>query len=408
MASEDDVVTTQESVTSVWSNSNDDDEADDEIVFRPAFSCPPVGTITVPTCSNPGCDQPGTKSCSACKITVYCCVICQTTDWTRHKEECPGQLRKVGMANLAKAKGFQRERNWVQTLRYGELAATKLKQLKDRCLETVQAIDDALGCQFDAHTFMGQHKNSMECCKERYTLWTVNHIQHSSTIRCTLGLVQSCLLNKQFEDAERYGRHAILMINDRMDRLTLIEQQEFLADGSFWLARAILDLTKAGRVSSQEKQKVGVEAIAFARKAFDLHPKLLAVPLIQVSYDMTLLADVLRCFDDGDDHEILRLQEQAVVIATRAEGSSSPNVASTKNYLGSSYQKRAMRAENANDLDRCMTNLELALFQHRDAARIFRAINRPSATHDSLREVARVEEDIRRIGIAKAAAAGST
>ena len=45
------------------------------------------------------------------------------------------------MANLEKAKGFHREQNWPQTLYHAELAATKLKQLKDR---PVEAIDDAL------------------------------------------------------------------------------------------------------------------------------------------------------------------------------------------------------------------------------------------------------------------------
>ena len=92
----------------------------------------------VKPCSNPGCDQPGTKSCSACKTTFYCCVICQTADWTKHKEECDGHLRKVGITHLTKAKGFNRERNWAQTLRFAEITATKLKQLKDRRLETVE------------------------------------------------------------------------------------------------------------------------------------------------------------------------------------------------------------------------------------------------------------------------------
>ena len=49
-----------------------------------------------------------------------------------------------------KANGFDQQQNWVQSLRYGELAATKLKQLKDRRLETVEAIDAALTCKFDA------------------------------------------------------------------------------------------------------------------------------------------------------------------------------------------------------------------------------------------------------------------
>ena len=59
----------------------------------------------VKPCSNPGCDQPGTNQCSACKTTVYCCVICQTADWPKHKEECDGHLRQMGKANLAKAQG---------------------------------------------------------------------------------------------------------------------------------------------------------------------------------------------------------------------------------------------------------------------------------------------------------------
>ena len=68
-------------------------------------------------CSNPGCDQPGTKQCSACKTKAYCGPICQTADWQHHKEECPGHLRKMGMAHLEKAKGFDKDCNWVQTLR---------------------------------------------------------------------------------------------------------------------------------------------------------------------------------------------------------------------------------------------------------------------------------------------------
>ena len=222
----------------------DDEEADDIIVFKPAFSAPAVALPppppTIPTCSNPECDQPGTKACSACKTTSYCSAICQTADWPRHKEECPGQLRKVGMANLVKAQGFQRDRNWPQTLRFGQIAVTKLKQLKDVSLEGVQNVDDALGCVFDAQTLLGHHKEAMDCCKERYDLWTTNHLQNSNSIRSSLGLIQSCLLNKEFEDAERYGRHVIRMINERVTSLTLTEYQGFIADASFWTARALL------------------------------------------------------------------------------------------------------------------------------------------------------------------------
>ena len=76
-------------------------------------------------CSNPGCDQPGTNACSACKTSAYCGVICQTADWVHHKEECDGHLRKVGFFNWKKADGFCQQRNFVQTLRYGESKQTQ-------------------------------------------------------------------------------------------------------------------------------------------------------------------------------------------------------------------------------------------------------------------------------------------
>ena len=121
-----------------------------------------MAEVELKPCSNPGCDQPGTSSCSACKTTFYCCVICQTADWTQHKEECQGHLRKVGKSNLAKAQGFDREQNWAQTLRYAELAATKLKQLKDRRLETVELIYAAMTSKYNALQLMGRDREAME------------------------------------------------------------------------------------------------------------------------------------------------------------------------------------------------------------------------------------------------------
>ena len=91
----------------------------------------------VKPCSNPGCDQPGTKSCSACKTTVYCCVSCQTADWIHHKEECDGHLLKMGITNLNKAIDFHNEGNFPQTLRFSDLALSKLKRLKERPVETL-------------------------------------------------------------------------------------------------------------------------------------------------------------------------------------------------------------------------------------------------------------------------------
>ena len=104
------------------------------------------------TCANPGCDQPGTNKCSGCKTTPYCGPICQKDHWPLHKESCDGRLRKMGMDYLDKAKGFERENNWSQVLRYSDLAATKLKQLKDRPIE---AISDALDFKCAGSEFHG-------------------------------------------------------------------------------------------------------------------------------------------------------------------------------------------------------------------------------------------------------------
>ena len=215
------------------------------------------------TCSNPGCDQLGSNKCSACKTTLYCGPTCQTADWHHHKEECQGHLRKVGMATLEKAKGFHRQQNWVQALRYGELAATKLKQLKDRRLETVQAIDLALGRKFDALGFMGRNREAMECIKECYTLWAMNHLRNPGSIKAALHLIQSCIFNDEYDDAERYARHAMFMINEMTDNFIPANQRsKFLAHGSYWLARAIFHLAKAGGIPPEGKQKAGEEAIA--------------------------------------------------------------------------------------------------------------------------------------------------
>ena len=88
------------------------------------------------SCTHPGCDQPGPSLCASCRLVGYCCRTCQVEDWPRHKEtDCQGHLRKIGMAHLQKASSFGRDRNWVQSLRYSELALVKLMQLNDRRLK---------------------------------------------------------------------------------------------------------------------------------------------------------------------------------------------------------------------------------------------------------------------------------
>ena len=101
------------------------------------------------------------------------------------------------MVNLKKALGFYGQRNWAQALRYAEIAATKLKLLKDRLLETVKLIDEALKCKFDALQFMGRHREAMECIQECYSLWAMNHLRHPGSMTAALALIECCLHNEE-------------------------------------------------------------------------------------------------------------------------------------------------------------------------------------------------------------------
>ena len=361
----------------------------------------------VKPCSNPGCDQLGTKSCSACKTTFYCCVICQTADWTQHKEECDGHLRKVGKANLEKALVFDQQQNWLQSLRYGELAATKLKQLKDRRLDTVQLINDAMVCKFNALKFLGRYKEAMECAEERYTLWAMNQMRNPGSTNAAFALIDSCIHNEEYEDAERYARHAMFMINEMTDNFIPADQRsEFLADGSHWLAQAILKLAKNGGIPPEEKQKAGEEAIDLALQALKLRTQVHETGSARVATNMTVLADILDYFNDVDDDEVLRLHEQSNAITRQTEGNSSYNVAIGENKLGNAYNRRAGRARAANDLDRRLANLELALPHYREAARILQAVSRLDAVEGVLRNIADIEESIRQIGLGGAGTRG--
>ena len=358
------------------------------------------------TCSNPGCDQPGTNQCSACKATFYCGSICQTADWPHHKEECPGHLRKVGTANLTKALGFHHQQNWMQSLRYGELAATKLKQLKDRRLETVEVINDALTCKSHALQRLDRHREALECIKETYTLWAMNHMRNPGSMRAALMLIQSCIFNEEYEDAEHYARHAYFMIAEMTDNFIPADQRpQFLADASYYLAAAILHLAKAGGIPPEAKQKTGEEAIALARRALEIHTQLRGTESSDVARAMGTIADILDYFNNVDDDEILRLFEIVIAIVSRLEGSLSVNVATSEGKLGNAYISRARRAHAANDLNRCMANLELALTHYRESARIFRVINHVVNADATLRTVAQLEEQIRQIVIASAATA---
>ena len=314
----------------------------------------------------------------------------------------------MGMANLAKADAFYREQNLLQTLRYGELAATKLKQLKDRRLETVIAIDEALTCKYNALQLLARHREALECIKECYTLWAMNHLRNPGSMEAALHLIQSCLHNGEYEDAERYARHAYFMIAEMTDNfIPVVQRQEFLAEGSYWLAVAIYRLAQAGGIPPEGKQKAGEEAIELIRKALEIHTQQEGTESVKVAADMIAVSDTLDYFNDVNDDEILRLLDQSIAIFRRLEGSSSLNVAAGEKNLGVSYFTRANRALAANDLDQCMANLELSLPHYRESARIYRDINHMDRADEVLRNIAENEDSIRQIAIARARAAAT-
>ena len=326
---------------------------------------------TMETCANPACDQPGTNKCSACKTTCYCGPICQTADWAHHKEECPGHLRKVGMANLEKAKGFLRANNWPQVLRYSDLAAIKLKQLKDCPLEDLSKV---LNHKFNALNMMDRNREALECAKEWYCLWLTKHT-HPPAIHA--GTENSSTL---------YYVHALLGCKKK------------------YLAKATFALAQSGGISAEEKQASGVEAIALARRALEIHTQLHGAESHEVAEDMSSLALVLDYFNDVDDDEVPLLYERAKAIFARVFGSLSPNVAAAEKNLGVSYGERATRAHGADDLDSCVVNLELALTHHREAARIYRAVNRVDAADSAIRDAVVIENNVRHVRNIRAAA----
>ena len=357
--------------------------------------------VVLATCSNPGCHQLGTKQCSACKTTPYCGPICQTADWTHHKEECPGHLRKVGTAHVYKAQEFDQQQNWVQTLHHADLALTKLKQLKDRRLETVEIIDAALRCKFNAILRSGREREALECAKEQYTLWAMNHIRNPKMFNAVFGLIQSCIHNEEYEDASLYAHTAHEMVLNDADGIIPSNQRErLLAEGCYWLSLAILRLAEAGGIPPEEKQKAGEKAIVLARQALEIHSQLYGTERVDVAHDMGGLADALDFFNDVDDDEVLRLHEQAIEIFSRFEGSSCSNVAAGVQNLGANYQNRANRAQDAEDLERQMTNLQLAVTHYRKAAGIYMAINLVDSADEVLLLAMEMEERIREIGSA--------
>ena len=361
-----------------------------------------MSNVEVAICARPGCDQSGPSLCGSCRLVGYCCRTCQVEDWPRHKEvDCQGHMRKIGMAHLQKALGFNRDRNWMQSLRYSELALVKLKPLNDRPIE---AIDDALSYKFNALNFMGRSREALECATERYCLYLREHT-HPPAIVASFDLIESCIHNEEFVDAELYARTTWETITlSRDSHIPDDRRQYFTANGAYYLASAMYELAKNGDIPPEANQVVGLEAIGLARRALEIHIELYGLEHKDVADAMDLLARALDYFNNIDDDEVLHLHEQAIAITARVEGSSSVNVAAGEKNLAIAYHKRAKRARAANDLDRELANLELALPHLREAARIFQAINRVDSAVKTRRCVVEVEEKLRQLKIARAAA----
>ena len=346
------------------------------------------------TCSNPGCDQPGTNKCSACKTTLYCGPICQTTDWPGHKEECPGHLRKVGMAHFEKAKRFDRENNFAQSLRYSELALTKLKQLKDRSLAVIKILDAALNMKFNALNFISVaiSKESLEIATERYNMWATNFMRNPGMIWSAFPLIESLLRNNELVQAHLIASTVYEMtMHPTNHDIPENDQQPYLAIASRLLARATTQLVQSGGIPPEEKQKAGKEAIALARKSFEIDIQLHGTDSIEVASSMSVLAKILNYFNDVDDDEAIRLFEHVIAIE-RVQGHSSSNVAVNTQDLGYVYVKRAERA--VNDLDLQLTNWELALSYYREAVRIYRAINHMESADQTEQSITLIENNL--------------
>ena len=357
------------------------------------------------TCSNPGCDQPGTNRCSACKTNPYCGPICQTANWIHHKEECPGHLRKIGMSNLVKAREFHRERNFPQSFRHADISATKLQKLKDRPIEI---IDEALFIKYNSLNFMGKHKEALESAKERYCLYLTKHT-HPPAIIASFAVIESCIHNKEYFDAALYARtlwETITMSCDSHIPDNLREQ--FTARGAKELARALHALAQHGGMPVEEKQQTGKEAIMLARRALEIDTQVNGAESLQVGNDMAALAQVLSFFSEMDGDETIRLYDQSTAIYAKVEGNYSKNVATNEYNVGSLYYRRSKKAADAHDLDLFVFSLEMALPHYREAVRIYRAINHEDDANDATQYVVRVEELLKLTAPASALSASST
>ena len=302
------------------------------------------------------------------------------------------------MSNLQKADRFYGARNWVQSLHYSDLALVKLKQLTDRPIEE---IDDALTCKYGALNRMDRTREALACAQERYCLYLTSHT-HPPAILASFALIESCIFNKEFEDAALYSRTTWETITlSRDSHIPDNQQQEFTAKGAYYLASAMLSLAQHGDVPPEANQTVGQEAIGLARRSLEDHTQLYGLEHANVANAISLLARVLNYFNIVDDDEVLRLYEQSIAIFRRVEGNLSVNIAAGNRNLATAYYYRARRANAADDLDREFANLELAL-------PLYRYNNFAKDADDVASDVVTVEEELRQCRAARSSSSSSS
>ena len=311
----------------------------------------------------------------------------------------------MGMDHLNKAEAFRRENNWSQALRHSDLALTKLKQLKDCPLEEISF---ALNCKCTAQGFLGKNREQLECVKEWYCLWNTKPTDVGA-INAAFFLIQSCIANKEFVDAHLYASTLYEIINHKHDnKIPEDQRQSYIAKGAYYLAAATLKLAQNGGIPPEKKQKAGQEVIVLARKALEIHTQLYGTEDDDVSNDMSVLAEALDYFnDDADEVEVFQLYEKAKTIYARLQGSSSVNVAVIEEKTGGAYCKSAKKAHDANDLDREVANLNLALQHFVESARILQAINRLDEADRLASTIVDIEELLRKCSVGRAAAAAT-
>ena len=293
------------------------------------------------------------------------------------------------MTNLQKAESLQDQCNWTQALHHADLAANKLKQLKDDRLK--EAIGDALRVKNNALNSLGRYKEGLECAKEHYCMYLTSHT-HPPAIEASFALIQCCIFNKEYADAEVYARTLWETINDKTpnNKIPIAQRPPYIARGASVLARSILRIAQTEGYPPEVVKNREVEAIALARQALEIDIQLLGADNDQIAFDMGILAQVLSGFGVADDEEVLRLLQESMDIHVRKHGRTSPNVAAGENSLGNTYSRRANKALKAKDRDRQITNLELALPHYREAARIYRAV-------DHLDDLERVTQNMAQI-----------